>query len=111
MTKIADFEVVDHGPEFPQYFQGQGTVFTRFLHCVTGAGDSQREAFEDALEQIAMAFDHVDFTELDAVAADYSDETDASELLGLEEDLEADEYPMYYLSVLFNLPTADEAAA
>jgi hypothetical protein len=41
-----------------QYFQGCGVAYTRFEMCVTGAGNSQYAAFEDALEQLAtMGYD------------------------------------------------------
>lgn len=57
MARVTAFEIVNHGYEHAQYFQGCGVAFTRFQHCVTGAGDNAKEAFEDACEQIAMAHD------------------------------------------------------
>jgi hypothetical protein len=47
-----DYQVIDHGIEHCQYFQGCGVSFTRFDHCVTGCGSTPLEAFDDALEQI-----------------------------------------------------------
>lgn len=45
------FEIIDHGWDNPDYFQGCGVAFTQWQHCVTGAGDTALEALEDALEQ------------------------------------------------------------
>jgi hypothetical protein len=52
---IASYEIVDHGIEHSQYFQGCGTSYTDFDECVTGCGDNALEAFDDALEQIACS--------------------------------------------------------
>ncbi len=54
MKTIADFELVDHGIEHSQYFQGCGAYGTFFQHVVTGIGDNPAEAIDDCLEQIAM---------------------------------------------------------
>ena len=51
--KITDFEILDHGIDHSQYFQGCGTSFTEFTDVATGIGSSQREAFDNALEQLA----------------------------------------------------------
>ena len=55
MAKVTKFEILNHGFEHAQYFQGCGVAFTEFDHCVTGAGMNAREAYEDAVEQIAMS--------------------------------------------------------
>jgi hypothetical protein len=52
---IADIDIIDHGVEHPDYFQGCGVSFSKFTHVVTGIGSSLFEAIEDCLEQIAMA--------------------------------------------------------
>ena len=48
------FEIIDHGPDHAQYFQGCGVAFTRYARCYTGAGFSGKEALSDALDQMAM---------------------------------------------------------
>jgi hypothetical protein len=53
-TKVKDFEIVNHGYEHAQYFQGCGVSFTRFEHVATGAGHTARDAYGDACEQICM---------------------------------------------------------
>lgn len=52
---IGEFELIDHGMEHAQYFQGCGVAFTRFAHVVTGIGENPAEAIDDCLEQIAQA--------------------------------------------------------
>lgn len=49
------YEIVNHGYNHSQYFQGCGTYGTDFDHVVTGCGYNAKEAYEDAAEQIAMA--------------------------------------------------------
>ena len=50
---IAEFEVVDHGIENSQYFQGCGLSHTVYDGIATGCGNDPREAVDDALEQLA----------------------------------------------------------
>ncbi len=50
-TNLSSYEIVRHGIEYPDYFQGCGVSFTDFDEVQTGIGDTEREAFEDALEQ------------------------------------------------------------
>ena len=54
---ISDYELIDHGIDNSQYFQGCGTCFTSFDNVVTGCGDNFAEALEDALDSIAQQTD------------------------------------------------------
>jgi len=49
---IGSFEIVDHGIEGSQYFEGCGVSFTEFSEVVTGIGDNPAEALADCLEQM-----------------------------------------------------------
>jgi hypothetical protein len=51
--EVVDYEIIDHGIESEQYFQGCGVSYTKFSDCFTGIGESAKEALEDALEQAA----------------------------------------------------------
>jgi len=51
--RVTEFEVIDHGIEHSQYFQGCGTSGTLFDHVRTGIGNHPADAIEDCLEQIA----------------------------------------------------------
>lgn len=56
--KAEDFEILDHGLEHSQYFQGCGIADPGSEHwedCATGIGDNPREALDDALEQLAQS--------------------------------------------------------
>ncbi len=53
--RIEAFEVIDHGIEHSQYFQGCGVSHTRYTDVATGIGDTPSEALDDALEQLASA--------------------------------------------------------
>ena len=52
-THIDKFEVVNHGIDHAQYYQGCGTAATDFTECVTGCGSNLFEAFNDALNQLS----------------------------------------------------------
>jgi len=52
--RIGEFELIDHGIEHSQYFQGCGVAFTGFANVATGIGDNPAEAIDDCLEQVAQ---------------------------------------------------------
>lgn len=52
--KVIEYEIINHGMEHSQYFQGCGVYGTRFTHVWTGIGDSSKEAYNDALDQMFM---------------------------------------------------------
>ena len=54
MSKITAYEIINHGVEHSQYFQGCSTAFTAFNDVSTGIGSSAYEACQDALEQLYM---------------------------------------------------------
>lgn len=53
MKTIGEFELIDHGIEHSQYFQGCGVAYTQWNNVVTGIGPEPGLAIEDCLEQIA----------------------------------------------------------
>lgn len=79
-----EFEVVDHGTEHAQYFQGAGVSFTKFTEIATGAGSSAREAGQDALEIFWQTADKakISVAQMEALEAQInalSEEEDAHE--------------------------------
>ena len=50
MPAIKSMRIIFHGYEHAQYFQGHGVSYTRYTDCATGAGSSNHEALNDALE-------------------------------------------------------------
>ncbi len=55
MRSIGEFELINHGMEHSQYFQGCGIAFTRWGNVITGIGNNPAEAIDGCLEQIAQA--------------------------------------------------------
>ncbi len=49
---IPKYEIIDHGVDHSQYFQGCGCAFTEFTNCYTGVGNNAKEAYEDAVGMI-----------------------------------------------------------
>jgi len=47
---VLNYEIVNHGIDNEQYFSGCGTSFTEFDRVVTGMGQTEQEAFDDAME-------------------------------------------------------------
>lgn len=50
--KLKSYEIIDHGMDGSQYFQGCGISRTKYTHVWTGAGESSKEAYNDALDQM-----------------------------------------------------------
>lgn len=55
MKTIQEYEIIDHGVEHTDYFQGCGVAFTRFEECFTGIGWTFREALQNAVDDAAVA--------------------------------------------------------
>jgi len=54
MKTIQEYEIVDHGIEHEQYFQGCGFSYTRFETVSTGIGNNLVEALNDAMEGLVQ---------------------------------------------------------
>jgi len=98
MKQIKDYEIVSHGFELSDYFQGCGVAFTKFSDVATGCGATELEAYNDALDQ--MAGIGIDVSKLEAAGAKFSDKP-------LEDDEGSDENEQYdtmnyYLSIRYN---------
>lgn len=50
---ISAYQIVDHGIEHEQYFQGCGVSYTEYEDCYTGIGQTLWEALDDALDIMA----------------------------------------------------------
>jgi len=81
MRDILEHEVIIHGVEHAQYFQGCGTSFSPYEDVATGIGSDAYEAFEDALEQLAQSDWDIDGSGYD----DWTDKPEASDAV-LPED-------------------------
>jgi len=54
MKTIQEYEIIKHGIEHSDYFQGCSISFTGFTDVGTGIGNSEFEALDDALNQLAQ---------------------------------------------------------
>lgn len=88
MKTVTGHEILDHGVEGSQYFQGCGVSYTRYTEVYTGIGDSAYEALEDALEQAAMSDWDVE-----------SIKNDLSEEITIPEDAEDESELHHFVSI------------
>ena len=52
LQRVTSFAFQSHGVQHPSYFQGAGVCGTEYDEIVTGAGISEYEAAQDAIEQL-----------------------------------------------------------
>ena len=52
--KVDKFEILDHGIQQSDYFQGCGIAYTEYTDVATGIGSNLWEALNDAAEQLAQ---------------------------------------------------------
>jgi len=96
--KINSHEFINHGIDFPSYFQGAGVAFTDWDECFTGIGDTPKEAAEDALEIAAQSGYDVekitnDLDDFPSAYAETQEENDED-----EGEFEG-EYPNFYVTL------------
>ena len=106
--KITDYQLIDHGIDHAQYFQGCGVSFTKYTMCVTGAGSNFKEAIEDCFEQIALTgkYDTEEFEKLVWDEEGYDDNADYPTEPNTNKYHEENELSemYYYVSIRFNNP-------
>ncbi len=109
-TKTAEaaelkYQLINHGIDHSQYFQGCGVSFTSFEDCATGCGDNFAEALDDCLESIAQNDSDLAQRIEDAICADEvakpwpttpSADAEFRTANDLSEDDETDDCEMYY---------------
>lgn len=59
------YEIIDHGVDNIQYFQGCGTAFSEFDNVVTGVGFDASEAYQNAVDMVAQILNDDEFDLLD----------------------------------------------
>jgi hypothetical protein len=111
MKTLAKFEVVYHGPEHSQYFQGCGVAFTDYDFVVTGAGDSWSDALADALDQLCQSHDEKRDTDAicNRITDDFLDDFERDKKDPEKCQIEEEEEDWYvYLSIRYSLEECDE---
>lgn len=53
--RVQDYRIVFYGIDHEDYFQGHGISNSKWKDCACGIGNSNQEALNDALEQLAMS--------------------------------------------------------
>lgn len=94
------FEIINHGYENSQYFQGQGAAFTGFENVVTGCSYSAHGAYEDAVDSVAQSLTDAEFKALGLPDVPEFDD-DVIPDVYMHDD-ESDVY--WYVSILWNTP-------
>jgi hypothetical protein len=120
MLKIQHFDIIDHGIDHAQYFQGDSAMFTSFETTETGCGDTFADAIDDALEGIAQVSEvEIDFDDLNArikeslglkSTDEYPTKPSASEWMDAASSKgegEGDSELYYYVSIRYSLPKVE----
>ena len=68
MNHIKEFQLIDHGVDGSQYFQGCGVSCTGWNGAFTGFGSTFQEALDDAIEQACEEW----LVNVDDIAYEYS---------------------------------------
>ncbi len=109
--KLTDYEIIRHGVEHSDYFQGCGVSFTRFDHVCTGIGDTEAEAFNDALDSVAQghSFDIGEIERVEKENTEWSEEDVQTAIGATDEEMEDNDQPPYWhVSIRYNVFATDE---
>lgn len=102
MKTITDFEIINHGIEGEQYFQGCGVAFSKFKNVVTGIGNTEKDALVDAMEQI----DESEFggmpNEIVVAMVNANDKDTVQSSLNLTDEEAEDCSSYFYVSIRWN---------
>lgn len=101
--KITDYELIDHGIEWSDYFQGCGTAFTNYNHVVTGIGDNPAEAISDALEMITECDDLDEFEKRILTDNGWGGFPEIPSVMERFPSDEGEDFPNYHVSIRYNL--------
>lgn len=107
-AKLVRYDVIFHGIDHSQYFPGCGTAFSDYDHCVTGIGDTAKEALSDCLEQMAMGAEGIAPDTIDAIEREIIAEYSAPANGHLEGSSVSAKYPdadelYWYVSIRYSL--------
>lgn len=112
--KLTDYQILRHGVESSDYFQGCGTSHTQFDHVQTGIGDTEEEAFNDAIESIAMSesFAEGEIERLEKEHGENWDGRNVQAVCGLsDEEVEGnDSLPYWRVSIRYNVESLEPAS-
>lgn len=95
MKTITEYELIVHGVDWPDYFPGCGLANTNYDDVATGIGRNEREAAEDALEQLAQG-DWDTESNPDLLEADVASLSDDDII---DEENDGEDPPYVYVSI------------
>ena len=100
MKTIEGYEIIYHGIEYSDYFQGCGVAYTEFTDVATGIGNSEQEAIGDAMDQLAQKDWETSSSDLQN-AYDEADPTDIISPIidGFSDDDEDYDQPWVHVSI------------
>lgn len=97
---VVAYDVVDHGIDHEQYFQGCGVCGTEYVDCFTGIGDDAAEALDDAIDSACQSGYKFSDDDYNGAMDDLSDRKSSVSLLaskaGEHEDYDSHHY---YVSI------------
>jgi hypothetical protein len=100
---VSDYEVIRHGIDYPDYFQGCGVSWTRFDHVTTGIGQTEIGALDDALESMAQcsAWEDNELNRIEKEILKNNPDMNCHDIAGFEND--CGESPWWHVSIRFSL--------
>jgi hypothetical protein len=101
MKTAKDYEIINHGIENSQYFQGCGTSFTGFDIAITGVGYNAKQAYNDAVDQCYMM--DIDSASLDKLLPVRPRGINAKDKVPYEYSKHEDNEIYYYVSIRLKL--------
>ena len=100
ISKPCEFSVESHGVESNQYFQGAGVAYTQWDACYTGCGQTEKEAFEDALENASQ--DEWDTSEIETEYGHKMDDDETViDVLEIESEDDAESCDSYFYVTIY----------
>lgn len=103
--RIEEFEIIDTSWNWEDHYQSLGPGI--YETCVTGEGNNQKEAMDDAIAQIIDATDDEAVLEIIQGAEEFDDTEETGESLAEP----GDDPPVYYICVRWNPPDSERGEA
>ena len=101
MKQVIDYQISDVTMDHAQYFPGVTAYGTRFTHVQLGAGNSERSAIMDAIDQIYMDDINADII-TDNIVMRFSDKPLEEVYAHLFEDrLEDEDHELHFYAAIY----------
>lgn len=101
-----EYQLLNHGANHPNQFQGCGIALTNYTGVVTGIGSTLTDAFETALDQLATLG-----SKENILANRLANDTSATMEFGHAPDLEPSDERTYHVSIRYKVDADNETTA